>query len=206
MDSPILYVNACVRKDSRTGSLAEKLLSRLGRPFEEVRLEDVSFPAVNEEYLNMRDQLIAEKEYQNPMFDLARQFSEAETIVIAAPYWDLSFPAILKQYLEMINVVGITLKYSEEGVPVGLCRAGRLFYVTTAGGFYAPEEYGFGYVKALAQNYYGIQDVRKIEVLGLDIYGADVDAIMASAADQLEAAVLQKTRTKPITYKREYKS
>lgn len=61
------------------------------------------------------------------------------------------------------------------------------------------------YVKALAQNYYGIQDVRKIEVLGLDINGADVDAIMASAADQLEAAVLQKTRTKPITYKREDK-
>ena len=57
--------------------------------------------------------------------------------------------------------------------------------MTTAGGFFAPEEYGFGYVKALAQNYYGIQDVRKIEALGLDIYGADVDAIMTSAADRV---------------------
>lgn len=71
----------------------------------------------------------------------------------------MSFPAMLKQYLEQVNVVGITFIYSEDGVPVGLCRANRLFYVTTAGGYYAPDIYGFGYLKALAQNYYGIQDV-----------------------------------------------
>lgn len=185
MDRPILYVNACVRKESRTRRLAEKLLAKLDRPVEEIRLEDIAFPAVSEEYLNMRDQLISEEAFQNPLFDLARQFSEAEDIVIAAPYWDLSFPAVLKQYLEQITVAGIIFKYSEEGIPVGLCRAKRLFYVTTAGGFYAPEDYGFGYVKALAQNYYGIQDVRKIEALGLDIDGADVNAIMADAADRL---------------------
>ena len=186
MEKQILYVNACVRKESRTRSLAKKLLASLDMPYEEIRLEDISFPAVTEEYLNTRDQLLSQEAFQDPLFDLARQFSEAETIVIAAPYWDLSFPAMLKQYLEQITVVGITFKYSEKGIPVGLCRAKRLFYVTTAGGFFAPEEYGFGYVKGLAQNYYGIQDVRKVEVLGLDIYGADVDAIMTSAADQLQ--------------------
>lgn len=186
MNRPILYVNACVRKESRTRDLAKKLLSKLGRPFEEIRLEDISFPTVTEEFLNARDQLISKEDFQNQLFDLARQFSEADEIVIAAPYWDLSFPAMLKQYLEQINVVGITFKYSEDGIPVGLCRAKRLFYVSTAGGFYAPDEYGFGYVKALAQNYYGIQDVRKIEALGLDIYGADVNGIMTSAAEQLE--------------------
>ena len=163
MKKPILYVNACVRKESRTRRLAEKLLSKLDEPFEEIRLEEIKFPSINEDFLKMRDRLIAEGDFQNAFFDLARQFSEAETIVIAAPYWDLSFPAMLKQYLEQINVVEITFKYSEEGVPIGLCRANRLFYVTTAGGYYVPEDYGFGYVKALAQNYYGIQDVRKIE-------------------------------------------
>ena len=131
MNSPILFVNACVRKESRTRTLAEKLLSKLDEPFEEIRLEDISFPIITEEYLNMRDRLISDGDYQNPVFDLARQFAEAETIVIAAPYWDLSFPAMLKQYLEQINVVKITFRYSEDGVPVGLCRAERLFYVTT---------------------------------------------------------------------------
>lgn len=190
MEKQILYVNACVRKESRTKRLADKLLSKLGEPYEELCLEKIAFPIVNEEYLNKRDQLISAGDFQSPAFDLARQFSEAKTIVIAAPYWDLSFPSMLKQYLEQINVVGITFKYSEEGVPVALCKANRLFYVTTAGGLYVPEDYGFGYVKALAQNFYGIQDVRKIEAVGFDIYGANVNAIMKDAEDTLSEMTL----------------
>ncbi len=81
--------------------------------------------------------------------------------------------------------MGITFKYSEEGIPIGLCRANQLYYVTTAGGYYVPEEFGFGYVKALAQNYYGIQDVRQISAVGLDIINADVNAIMNTAEDRL---------------------
>ena len=190
MEKQILYVNACVRKESRTKRLADKLLSKLGEPYEELCLEKIAFPIVNEEYLNKRDQLISAGDFQSPAFDLARQFSEAKTIVIAAPYWDLSFPSMLKQYLEQINVVGITFKYSEEGVPVALCKANRLFYVTTAGGLYVPEDYGFGYVKALAQNFYGIQDVRKIEAVGFDIYGANVNSIMRDAEDTLSEMTL----------------
>ena len=190
MNKPILYVNACVRKNSRTKVLAEKLLARLGRPIEEVRLEEISFPVFNEAFNDRRDRLIAQGDFQDPLFDLARQFSEAETIVVAAPYWDLSFPAMLKQYLEQITVVGLTFKYSEEGVPVSLCRAKRLYYVTTAGGNYVPDDYGFGYVKALVQSYYAVPDVRKIEADGLDIVGADVDAIMAEAEEALNAMEL----------------
>ena len=187
MDRPILYVNACVRKESRTRSLAEKLLAKLNRPFEEVRLEEIEFPISKEDYLELRDLLVSRGDFQNELFALARQFSEAETIVIAAPYWDLSFPAMLKQYLERINVVGIAFKYTEEGVPIGLCKGKRLFYVTTGGGYFVPDEYGFGYVKALAQNFFGIQDVRKIEAVGLDIRGANVNAIMTAAEEALSA-------------------
>ena len=192
MDRPILYINACVRKESRTRSLAEKLLAKLNRPFEEVRLEEIEFPISKEDYLDLRDLLVSRGDFQNELFALARQFSEAETIVIAAPYWDLSFPAMLKQYLERINVVGIAFKYTEEGVPIGLCKGKRLFYVTTGGGYFVPDEYGFGYVKALAQNFFGIQDVRKIEAVGLDIRGADVNAIMTAAEEALSAMDLDR--------------
>lgn len=185
MSRKILFVNACVRSDSRTLRLAHKLLDKIAQSYDEVRLEEISFPVVDEAFLRTRDSLIAAEDFANPVCDLARQFAEANTIVIAAPYWDLSFPASLKQYFEQINVLGVTFKYNEKGIPVGLCKAEKVFYVTTAGGDFAPDEYGFGYVKALAQNYYGIQDVRKIEAVGLDIYGADVDAIMKATEEEI---------------------
>ncbi len=179
----ILFINACVRRGSRTRKLAEGLLSAADEPYEEVRLEDIDFPVVDEEFLSRRDRLIYEGALDDPSFALARQFAGADEIVIAAPFWDLSFPASLKQYFEQINVIGITFRYTPEGIPEGLCRARRLTYVTTAGGDFLPEEYGFGYVKALARNFYGIRDVRLLMAAGLDIAGADAEAIIRKAQD-----------------------
>ena len=173
-----LFINACVRRDSRTRLLADELLKRWDEPFEEVCLETLSFPVVDEAYMTTRAALHAEGAFQDPIYDLARQFAAADRIVIAAPYWDLSFPASLKQYIELINANGVTFYYTPEGSPKGLCRASQLFYITTAGGNFVPEEYGFGYIKALAQNFYGISDVQLILAKGLDIEGADVEKIM----------------------------
>lgn len=183
MDEPILFINACVRKNSRTKRLADKLLVKLDKPYTELKLSDIEFPKVDEEFLDTRDKLISEGHFDVPMFKLASQFAQAETIVIAAPFWDLSFPSVLKQYFEQINVVGITFKYSEDGVPLGLCKANRLFFVTTAGGNHVPEEYGFGYIKALSQGFYNIADVRMIRAVGLDILGADSEAILKAKED-----------------------
>ena len=181
----ILFVNACVRGQSRTKRLADCLLAKLGDTVEELRLSGVSFPAADEAFIRERDRLIAAAEFDNPLFGMARQFAGADQIVIAAPFWDLSFPAALKQYFEQINVLGITFRYTPEGFPQGLCRAKKLYYVTTAGGGYFPEEYGFGYVKALAQSFYGIPDVALISATGLNIDGADVEQILAQTTREI---------------------
>ena len=183
----ILFINACVRETSRTKRLADCLLTKRSQPVEEVRLADVSFPTVDEAFLNERDRLIREGNFNDPMLGLARQFAAADEIVIAAPCWDLSFPASLKQYLEQINVVGVTFRYTPEGVPEGLCRAKRLTYVTTVGGSFFPEEYGFGYVRALARNFYGIGEVNLIKATGLDLDGADAEKILR---DCMEKSIL----------------
>ena len=183
----VLFINACVRKESRTKQLADHVLSKLNEPYEEVYLNAIDFPVVDESFLGRRDRLIADREFGDPVFDLARQFAEADEIVIAAPFWDLSFPAALKQYLEQINVCGITFFYTPEGIPTGLCRAKRLSYITTVGGEFFPEEYGAGYLKALAQNFYGIQEFRLIKATGLDLIGANIEAILDSAKKSIEA-------------------
>jgi len=181
----ILLINACVRKDSRTKRLADALLGKLNGEVEEIRTSEMDFPVADEAFLQKRDDLIAKKKWDDPLFAPARQFAKADTVVVAAPYWDLSFPASLKQYFEQINVLGITFEYSPEGFPVPLCKAGKLYYVTTAGGSFVPEDYGFGYVKALAQGFYGIKDVELIKATGLDIYGADVEEIMNRAVGEI---------------------
>ena len=182
----VLFINACVRKASRTKMLAEYLLSEWNIPYEELDLNTIEFPVVDEEFLNKRDRLVSNRDFGDPVFDLARQFAEADEIVIAAPFWDLSFPAALKQYFEQINVVGITFYYTPEGIPKGLCRAERLTFVTTVGGDFFPEEFGAGYIRALSQNFYGIPGFRLIKATGLDIVGADIDAIIDAAKERIK--------------------
>ena len=181
----ILFINACVRKESRTKKLADYLLEKCNDKYEEVRLSEVEFPLVDEEFLCRRDKLAESWDFGDPIFEFARQFAKADKIVIAAPFWDLSFPAALTQYLEQVNVVGITFSYTSEGVPVGLCKAKSLTYITTAGGDYFPEEYGAGYVRALAQNFYGIPEFNLIKATGLDIDGADIESIIDSAKESI---------------------
>ena len=182
----ILYIDVCVRGDSRTRELGEALLSRLGGDVVRVNIGEMKFDITDEAFLKQRYSLIAKRMFDDDSFKLARQFAKADAIVIAAPYWDLSFPAALKQYIEKINVLGITFEYSAEGYPIGLCKAKKLYYVMTAGGNYVPEEFGYGYIKALAENFYGIKEVRLIKATGLDIFGNNPEEIMAEAISGIE--------------------
>lgn len=181
----ILYVNACFRDGSRTNELAQHLLGSLKGQIESVNLFDENIEPLDECMLKKRDALLKAGDTDNDFFRMARQFACADTVVISAPYWDLLFPAVLRIYLENITVCGITFRYSEKGIPVGLCKAKKLYYVTTAGGFVGENNFGFDYVKALAVNLFGIENVKFFSAQGLDIYGADIEAIMKKAKENI---------------------
>lgn len=180
----ILFVNACVRAESRTKRLADHVLKSLQGDVREVRLEEMNFPKADESFLNKRNRLYRECDYSDPIFNAAKEFAAADTIVVAAPFWDLSFPAMLKQYLEQICVLGITFFYNEQEIPQGLCRAKRLYYVTTSGGPIINEAYGYGYLRELANYFFGIRETVLIKAENLDLAGADPEAILASAMHQ----------------------
>lgn len=174
-----LFINACVRKDSRTLVLAESLLKGAAGEIFEVNLEKENISPLNRELLAERDRLIQAEKWDDPMFRYARQFAEADEIFIAAPFWDLSFPALLKIYLEAITVTGITFCYVH-GKPKGLCKAKRLVYVTTSGG-HISADFGYSYVKALAENFYGIRDNTSFRAENLDVDGITVDTVLNDA-------------------------
>ena len=184
----ILLINACVRHCSRTLELAKTLLQKLKGDAREVRLYEIPLTVLDLNAMEKRDLASQKNDFSDPVFDLAKQFAAADIIVIAAPYWDLMFPAVLKTYLENITVTGITFKYSKEGRPQSLCEAKALYYVTTAGGFIGQNDFGFSYVKALAQNFFGITDVNRYAAEGLDIFDVDVDTIMCKAKLEISEA------------------
>ena len=121
------------------------------------------------------------------MFCPAKEFAAADTVLIAAPHRDLSFPAALKAYIEAVNVAGIAFRYSPEGLPIGLCKASRLYYISTAGGPVTAPVYGYGYVEAMAKTFWGIPDVYCVQADGLDIVGADVEGILSAAEKEIGA-------------------
>ena len=182
----ILFVNACIRPESRTLILAKHLLSKLEGRVEEVNLEMEAIPALNTVRLKYRQELLAAQEFDAPMLHYARQFREADVIVIAAPYYDLSFPSALKNYLEAICCVGLTFYYDENEMPQTHTKARKLYYVSTAGGE-LKKQFGFEYVKALVGEFFHIHDVEGFFAEKLDLIGSDPERIMQDALAEIDA-------------------
>ena len=183
----ILYINACVREESRTRRLAEAVLSHLQGEVTELNLEALSLRPLNRESLARREALLAAGDRSDPMLAPALAFAAADEIVLAAPYWDLSFPASVKTWIEHINCIGISFAYGPDDRPYGLCRAKRLFYVMTAGGPIMQANSGFAQLRELCACFYGIPETVLFAAQGLDLRGADVEEIMAEASNRIDS-------------------
>ena len=153
-----LYINCCVREESRTDRLARAVLQKLGGDFTELKLYGENLKPLDSEMLNKRTALIEQGDYNDQMIDYAKQFAGAD-------------------YIENIYVTGIVSAYDESGMPVGLCKAKELYYVTTAGGPYDPT-YSYGYIESLAKNFFGIPETHLVKVEMLDIEGYDAEEIL----------------------------
>ncbi len=189
----ILYVDACVnRESSRTERLAGALLERLeadGNQIEHLILEDAAdlLPLDGAAVLERTEGTEA-SDFSGRLFRYAKQFAAADEVVFAAPYWDLSFPAKFKVYLEHLCAQGVTFRYSEKGIPTGLVDVKRVYFITTAGGYTGDWDYGWIQVRDLCKLYFGIEDVRRFSAEGLDIITNDADAIMEEALVEIRSA------------------
>ena len=182
----ILFINACPRESSRTLELARHLLSKMEGSVEELTIFEENLLPLNGKTLALRDKMTANQNFDHPIFKYAKQFATADTIVLAAPFWDLSFPSAVKIWLEYVMAKEITFRYTEEGFPCGLCKAKKLFYISTAGGPVLPAHMGFSYVDALAKSYFGIPETVLFSAENLDVVGADTAAILTKAKEEID--------------------
>ena len=192
--SEVLFVNACVRGErSRTLALARRFLAEYAaaHPGDRVTERDLMADRLEPQYpevLERRNALWNAGELDGPLFAPARQFAAADKIVVAAPFWDLSYPAILKIYLERISVANITFGYDERGAMVGRCRAEKLLFITTRGGVYSEGplawmEMGQRQMEALCAMY-GIPGFSALIAEDLDNAALDGEAILRAAMER----------------------
>ena len=185
----LLYIDCCVRREqSRTRMLAETFLAALqakgAYQVERLCLMDEPLMALSEGFFAQRESLLAENNRSHPRFRYAHQFSQADRGVVAAPFWDVGFPALLKLYIENICLDGITFGVDERGTH-GLCKAERLLFLTTRGGSYnnSPLEMGARYLEALCE-FWGIPRFDVVAADGLDLGLEEVKAILDRAIQE----------------------
>ena len=116
----LLLVNANVnRKNSRTQRLTKAFLRELAKREEfhttELILESMHLAPLSSSSLNRRYALIEAGDTEADEFVLARQWRDADIIVISTPLWLFTYPARLKAYLEAVDVIGVAYDFNEDG-------------------------------------------------------------------------------------------
>ena len=116
-----LFVNACMRGEaSRTLALCREYLERFDDVVE-VDVAALDLKPFDADRVAYRTEKQRAGEWDDPIFSLSRQFAEADDIVIGVPYWDLSFPAAFKTYLEHVSVCELTVHSTEDARCEGIC-------------------------------------------------------------------------------------
>ena len=156
-----------MRAGSRTGRIAGALVDELRKRYyvETVDLTAEGYPVVDNRILEARNAGAVPQEYAS----LARRIASADRIVIAAPFWDMSFPSALKVFLENMSLFGITFD-SNDRECYGLCRAEKVLYVTTRGMDIRtgdPLEQATPYIRALS-HLWGLGELTVISAENLD--------------------------------------
>ena len=182
-------IDCCIRKEqSRTKTLMDAFLSAVPEDCEVERLvlTEENLAPLTGDFFDQRQRLLDAGDFSHPRFRYAHQLAQADLVAIAAPFWDLAFPALLKVYIEQVCVDGITFHAGEEGLE-GMCRGTDLVFLTTRGGFYAndPMEMGSRYLDAL-HTFFGFDRYHCVAADGMDVAGFDAKASLQSACEAAE--------------------
>ena len=181
----LLFVDCCIRRGaSRTRRIADSFLKAVDSSMyevEELCLMDEPLEYFKEGFFEQRERLLADRKFDHPRFRYAWQFKNADKIVIAAPFWDLSFPALLKVYIENLCVEGITFGCDERGC-FGTCKADKLVYITSRGGIYdnSPMEMEARFIEAMC-GFFGIDSFECISADGVDLLPSETEKIVEEA-------------------------
>lgn len=111
----------------------------------------------------------AEQAKVSRLAELSDQFAAADKYVFVTPFWNFSFPPVMKAYLDSVAVAGKAFKYTAEG-PIGLLTDKKALHIQARGGFYsegpaAELEMGHRYLNIM-MNFFGVPSLEGIFIEG----------------------------------------
>lgn len=127
----LLYIDACIRgSDSRTKRIAEPIVKALEGKYDVQRyvLNDMDLEIVRKDLIRRR----LNGTIDPTVMEWAETVRDADRIVIAAPFWDMSIPAALKNFIELCSILEVTFK-TDDKTCYGNCKAEKLLFITTRG-------------------------------------------------------------------------
>lgn len=127
----LLYIDACIRDaESRTKLIAEPIVKALEEKYDVQRyvLNDMELEIVQKDLIHKRLKGIIDPS----VMEWAETVRDADRIVIAAPFWDMSIPAALKNFIELCSILDVTFKTNDKTC-YGNCRAEKMLFITTRG-------------------------------------------------------------------------
>ncbi|AYX84269.1 MULTISPECIES: FMN-dependent NADH-azoreductase [Staphylococcus] len=141
------------------------------------------------------DELTSEEQQKvNRLSEILDEFLEADKYVFVSPMWNLSFPPVLKAYIDAISIAGKTFKYTAEG-PQGLLTDKKVLHIQSRGGYYtegpaAEVESGDRYLRNI-MTFLGVPSYETIIIEGHNAEPEKTEEI--KAASIAEAKELAKT-------------
>ncbi len=131
MMKKLLYIDACIRNDeSRTKKIATPIVEALKEKYDvdTLSLNELDLVVVKEDLIKKRNN----GEIAPQVMSWAEMVRDADRIVIAAPFWDMSIPAALKVFFELCSIFDVTFK-SDDKTCYGNCKAEKMLFITTRG-------------------------------------------------------------------------
>lgn len=102
--------------------------------------------------------------------ELSDQFISADKYIFVTPFWNFSYPPVMKAYLDAVSVAGKSFRYTENGQPVGLLTDKKALHIQARGGFYsqapaAELEMGHRHLQVM-MNFFGVPSFEGLFVEG----------------------------------------
>jgi len=180
-----LYIDCCIREGSNTKKISDAFINNLkGYEIKHLILENEDLKPLSGKFFSERQELLEKGQLDHHRFRYAKEFKDADLIVLSAPFWDLSFPALFKIYIENISVDSITFGATEDGLK-GLCKADKMIYFVSRGGFYDNDsmESAIPQLKNLCK-FFGINELISISADGMNVASYDYQKSLDKAINK----------------------